>query len=196
MMHVEYKVKLPNHDFVKAPRHKLIPDVYAGIDLKASTNEFGNQRTVGYSEPTYIAIRSAKHSQSTAYAHLEDIKTLSNIPEFKDIMLTSDLLHKQVRIITCDGGPDENPRYPKTIECAIDQFVEHNLDALFIATNAPGRSAFNRVERKMAPLSKELSGVLLEHDHFGSHLDSQGRTIDEALEIKNFEHAGDVLGKI
>ena len=196
MMHVEYKVKLPDHDFVKAPRHKLIPDVYAGIDLKASTNEFGNQRTVGYSGPTYIAIRSAKHSQSTAYAHLEDIKTLSNIPEFKDIMLTSDLLHKPVRIITCDGGPDENPRYPKTIECAIDQFVEHNLDALFIATNAPGRSAFNRVERKMAPLSKELSGVLLEHDHFGSHLDSQGRTIDEALEIKNFEHAGDVLGKI
>ena len=111
-------------------------------------------------------------------------------------MLTSDLLHKPVRIITCDGGPDENPRYPKTIECAIEQFVEHNRDALFIATNAPGRSAFNRVERKMAPLSKELSGVLLEHDHFGSHLDSQERTIDETLEIKNFEHAGDVLGKI
>ena len=67
-------------------------------------------------------------------------------------MLTSDHLHKPVRIITCDGGPDENPRYPKTIECAIDQFVEHNLDALFIATNAAGRSAFNRVESELAPL--------------------------------------------
>ena len=111
-------------------------------------------------------------------------------------MLTSDHLYKPVRIITCDGGPDENPRYPKTIECAIDQFIEHDLDALFIATNAPGRSAFNRVERRMAPLSRELAGLLLEHEHFGSHLDSQGRTIDEALEMKNFEHAGDTLGEV
>ena len=73
------------------------------------------------------------------------MKTLSTIPEFEDIMLTSDQLYKPVRIITCDGGPDENPRYQKTIECAIDQFIECDLDALFIATNAPGRSAFNRV---------------------------------------------------
>ena len=27
MMHVEYKVRLPDHDFVKAPSHKLVPDV-------------------------------------------------------------------------------------------------------------------------------------------------------------------------
>ena len=196
MMHVEYKVKLPDHDFVKAPRHKLIPDVYAGIDLKSSTNEFGNHKSIGYSGPTYIAIRSAKHSKATANEHLEDMKTLSTIPEFEDIMLTSDQLYKPVRIITCDGGPDENPRYQKTIECAIDQFIECDLDALFIATNAPGRSAFNRVERRMAPLSRELAGVLLDHQHFGSHLDSQGRTINEDLEIKNFEHAGITLGEI
>ena len=54
---------------------------------------------------------------------------------------------KAVRIITCDGGPDKNPRYEKTIACGIDQFINSELNALFVATNAPGRSAFNRVER-------------------------------------------------
>jgi hypothetical protein len=29
MMHVEYKVKLPDHDFVVASKHKLVPSVYA-----------------------------------------------------------------------------------------------------------------------------------------------------------------------
>ena len=196
VMHLEYQVRLPDHDFVKAPRHKLIPDVYAGIDLKASRSDIGNPKSVGYSGPTFIAIRSAKHSESSAYSHLEDLYTLSTLPEFKDIMLTSDGVHKPVRVIICDGGPDENPRYSKTIECAIEQFQEHNLDALFIATNAPGRSAFNRVERRMAPLSRELSGVLLKHDQFGSHLDSQGRTIDEKLEADNFEHAGMTLADL
>ena len=91
---------------------------------------------------------------------------------------------KPVFIFTVDGGPDENPRYQKTIEVGIDHFLQNGLDALFIATNAPGRSAFNRVERKMAPLSRELSGFIIPHDTFGSHLDDQGKTIDSVLEKK------------
>ena len=196
MMHLEYKVTLPDHDYVKAPGHKLVPDVYAGIKINAPTNQFGDPKSVSYSGPTYIAIRSAKHTQSTAFEHLHDIKTLTYLPEFENIMLSSDRLPKPIRIITCDGGPDENPRYEKTIDCAIEQFQVDDLDALFIATNAPGRSAFNRVERRMAPLSRELSGVLLPHDHYGTHLDSQGRTTDPELELKNFAHAGQVLSEI
>ena len=46
------------------------------------------------------------------------------------------------------------------------------------------------------PLSKELSDVLLEHEHFGSHLDDRGNTIDPRLELNNFEHAGKILGEI
>ena len=37
----------------------------------------------------------------------------------------------------------------KTINCSIKHFVENFLDAFFLATNAPGRSAINRVERRM-----------------------------------------------
>ena len=84
----------------------------------------------------------------------------------------------------------------KTINCSIKYFVENGLDAFFLATNAPGRSAFNRVERRMVKLSKELSGVILEHDKFGSHLDAKGVTVDKDLELKNFEYAGRTLAEI
>ena len=89
--------------------------------------------------------------------------------------------------VTVDGGPDENPRYSKTIECAIDYFNTYDLDAFLLATNAPGRSAFNRIERRMVKSSKELSGVILPHDQFGTHLSSNGETIDAELELKNFD---------
>lgn len=55
-------------------------------------------------------------------------------------------LVKPVVIILTDGGPDENPRYDKVIRAAIQHFLCHDLDAIFIATNAPGRSGFNPVE--------------------------------------------------
>ena len=71
-------------------------------------------------------------------------------------------------IVTVDGSPEENPRYTNTINCATDYFIEHDLDAYFVATNAPGRSAFNRVEKRMSDLSKELSGVILPNDHLVS----------------------------
>ena len=94
-----------------------------------------------------------------------------------------------------DGGPDENPRYQKTIHVAVHHFLKHNLDAIFIATNSPGRSAFNRVERRMAPLSRELAGVIL-HEHYGSHLDTQRKTTDFILEKQNFEYTGKALAEI
>ena len=33
MMHVEYNIRLPDHDYVKAAGHNLISDVYAGITI-------------------------------------------------------------------------------------------------------------------------------------------------------------------
>lgn len=70
------------------------------------------------------------------------------------------------------------------------------MDALFVACNAPGRSAYNRVERRMAPLSRALTGIILPHENFGTHLDSQGRTIDKDLEKVNFSYAGKALAEV
>ena len=139
-MHVEYRVSLPDHDWVVAAQHKLIPSVYAGFLVQP--NGLGKPEAVSYSGPTYIAIRSGKHSSSTAYAHALDFERLLQLPEFNAIIKYGpDNAVKPVIVITVDGGPDENPRYQKVIETAVHRFVQNNLDAYFIATNAPGRSA-------------------------------------------------------
>ena len=56
LMHMEYKVTLPNHDWVKAERHKLIPSVYAEITIKK--DGFGNPDVVTCLATTVIRIRS------------------------------------------------------------------------------------------------------------------------------------------
>ncbi|CAH0397156.1 unnamed protein product [Chilo suppressalis] len=48
----------------------------------------------------------------------------------------------------------------------------------------------------MAPLSHELAGLILPHEHYGSHLDCYGKTVDKDLEEKNFEYAGTTLPSI
>ena len=47
----------------------------------------------------------------------------------------------------------------------------------------------------MYHLSKELSGIVLPADTFGSHL-KDGQTIDDELEQRNFEAAGEVLAEV
>ena len=103
---------------------------------------------------------------------------------------------KPIVIITADGGPDENPRFPKTLAAAYKAFRCNNLDAIFVACNAPGHSAYNAVERRMAPLSRDLSGLILPFDHLNTHLDGNDRTIDIELEKRNFQKADEVLAEI
>ncbi|EFX66906.1 hypothetical protein DAPPUDRAFT_115916 [Daphnia pulex] len=182
LMHLEYQVQLPDDDWVVESGLKLIPSVYAGIVIGA--NGLGKPEVVGYSRPTYKAIHSGKHSSSTASAHGKDFEKLLCIPEFE-------ALTKCV-----DGEPDENPRYQKVIETAIHHFKKQNFDAVFVATNASDRSSFNRVERRMAPLSHELAGLIFQQDHYDSHLDNSGKKTDDELEKKNFEHAGSTLAKV
>lgn len=72
LMYMEYSVRLPDHDWVVAQRHKLIPSVYAGIVIQP--NGLGKPEAVGYSGPTYVAIRAAKYCSSTAASHGLDLK--------------------------------------------------------------------------------------------------------------------------
>ena len=74
-------------------------------------------------------------------------------------------------------------------------FKKHNFDMVIITMMTPGMSAFNPVERRMAPLSKQLSGIVLDHEHFGSHLQNN-KTIDIDLEKDNFAFAGKTLADI
>ena len=78
----------------------------------------------------------------------------------------------------------------------VNLFKFLNLDVLISGVNAAGLSAFNPVERRMAPLSHDLAGIILPHDTFGNHLDSSGKTLDLELEKKNFQAAAEVLSEV
>ena len=55
---------------------------------------------------------------------------------------------KPIGMIFGDGSPDENPRFPKTLDAVMVHFKKYNLDALLISTHAPGLSAYNQGERE------------------------------------------------
>lgn len=73
LMHLDYRVKLPDHDCVVAEKHKLIPSVYAGIVIKKDGE--GKPEDVTHCGLTYtsVAIRSGKHSLSNAETHATDV---------------------------------------------------------------------------------------------------------------------------
>lgn len=100
LMHMEYRIKLPDHAWVIAQRHKLIPSVYAGIKITSSM--LGQRQAVEYSGPTYIAIRSGKHSSSSANTHAQDFETLLELEEFRPLAKTDHGLVKPVVIMTVD----------------------------------------------------------------------------------------------
>ena len=100
---------------------------------------------------------------------------------------------KPILIQLVDGGGDQCPANTKTLKQAVANFIDYNLDAVFVATHAPSQSASNPVERRMAPLSRQLCGVILPYQHYGNHLDASRKTIDEDLQIKNFGRAATVL---
>lgn len=62
LMHMEYRHSLPDH-----------------------SNHTNHTNLVTYSGPTYVAIRSGKHSSSTAASHALDFNTLLSLPEFEDL---------------------------------------------------------------------------------------------------------------
>ena len=70
-----------------------------------------------------------------------------------------------------------------------------NITFVFGFFLRPGQSAYNIVERRMAPLSHDLAGLILPHDHFGSHLNDSGIRINVDLEKLNFRKAGQILAE-
>ena len=164
IMHVDYEIRLPDHDFVKATKHILTPSVYSACEIRTASSKVAPE--ISYLGPTYIAIRSGKHDSSTAYSHGRDFDHVVKLEEFQSIVKNEGEV-KPVAMIFSDGGPDENPRFPKTLDVAAQHFKKHKFDALLISTHAPGLSAYNQ----MAPLSKALAGLQLPYNTFGNHLD-------------------------
>ena len=76
VMHMKYQVRLPDHDFVKGGKHKLIPSVYAAYQIKAPAAKKDPEKS--YSGPMYICIQSLKHDSSTGIIQFSMLNTILN----------------------------------------------------------------------------------------------------------------------
>lgn len=106
LMHMEYQVRLPDHNFVVGERHKLIPSVYGVCKVTPKGD-------VSYSGDTFIRIRSGKHDGSNAYTHAYDLRQL---------FLNKEIPTKYILLLESDGAQDEAPRYPKPLASAVSLF--------------------------------------------------------------------------
>ena len=62
------------------------------------------------------------------------------------------------------------------LRSAVFLFHYLGLDVLIHTTNAAGLSAFNPCERRMAPLTHDLVGLILWAFTYGNHLDTKIKT--------------------
>ncbi|CAG8796289.1 18542_t:CDS:2, partial [Gigaspora margarita] len=116
-----------------------------------------------------IFIRPEYFVGTSFLTHMSDLQSIISNQQFAAAILKEDKV-KPVWVLLIDGGPDENPKHLKNI--------------IYV---------YNPVERSMASLSEKLAGIILPINKFGSHLDSQGKVLDENLVYKNFEFAGKSL---
>lgn len=147
--------------------------------------------------PTYISIRSIKHEKITNEHEDIDLDYALKSREFERTARNHIGVIKPIIVMGVDSlDPYDFTRYPKTLATAIARFKKYNLDALFMFSQAPGQSSFNITERRLAILSHDLPGLVLPHDYFGTHLNTQGYTIDAELEKQNIKKTGEVLADI
>ena len=116
---MEYEVRLPDHDFVMASKHKLMSSVHAAYEIQ--TISARSQSEISHIGPLHIAIRSIKHESSTAFTHGRDFDHVLELEEFASVAKNGDQV-KPIVLAFVDGAPNENPRFPKVLSVAIDYF--------------------------------------------------------------------------
>ena len=92
---------------------------------------------------------TSKLRKFTHASHDRDFDHVLKLEEFQSIAKTEGEF-KPVAMIFSDGGPDENPCFPKTLDVTVQHFKKHKFDVLLISTHAPGLSAYNQVKRRTA----------------------------------------------
>ena len=98
LIQMKYQVKLLDHYFVAAPKHKLIPSVIG--DMKFAKSKDLTNDPVTSSGATYIGIRSTKYLESSAFAHFQDMMRVRFLPEFATSFQTDKHEEKKLMIVT------------------------------------------------------------------------------------------------
>ena len=106
LVHADCKVNIPDHDFVIAKQHKLVPSLIGDMKMKA---KIFSSDAFTYSRPFFIGIWSAKHLGSSAYNHITNMKRKRQLPKFERSFKNSQNEEKSVMILSVNGGRDEKP---------------------------------------------------------------------------------------
>ena len=182
---VNEPVCVADHDFPAGNGQKLIPSVYLIIKPNESNDELRTGKLA-------IFVCRQWSLGTSSLTHMQDLESLTSDPQYDDALKTNGEI-QPIWVLLVDGGPDENPRHLKNIKTYCQLFRKFNLDYLTVRTHAPGQSKYNPVERGMATLSGKLAGITLPIDHFGTHLNTQGKVINPELALQNFQYAGEAL---
>ena len=81
---------------------------------------------------------------------------------------------KRIWFFSRDGR--NGPHFPSTCKALIKFFKENDIDFMIAACNNSGLSAYHFIETRMELLFKELDGLILLHNYFGTHLHGNGNT--------------------
>lgn len=88
LMRLEYRATLPDHDWVLAEPHKLMPSIYAAMVIEPGGFAHDDPDSITHVGPTYVAIRSGKHCLTSADTHSTDLCRVLELPEFDSLAKT------------------------------------------------------------------------------------------------------------
>lgn len=133
---------MADHDF---SRGSITPSVTLNIDIPTEPVEsfYHGKVTVTLKDSVFQASDPFRHAAETS-------------------MLLERRYGDSVPPILCmysDGGADHRCNFISVIYTMVYLFIEHDLDFLILARNAPGHSWRNPAERIMALLNLGLQGV-------------------------------------
>ena len=127
MMTMEEPVTLPDHDYVVADRHKIIPAVTGYRVIENEIDFTGKAAGIKYYGPIYVANKSGKHDISDAWSHGIDILRTFELENFKRILFRAGQL-KPILIWESDGAADESAKSDKMKKIWLYIFREYDLD--------------------------------------------------------------------
>ncbi|GES99622.1 hypothetical protein GLOIN_2v1766467 [Rhizophagus clarus] len=117
-------VSVPDHDFPKAAKHKLVPSVYLLINPFDTNDSLRSGKVQIFIRPEYFLSTSCE-------THMVDLMSITKEENFHEFTHNGDSV-KPFWCLLTDGGPDENPRFLANITKYLLLFKKLDLDYLTV----------------------------------------------------------------
>ena len=152
-----------DHDFPVDSKFHIIPSgtlqiLYDTEETPGLVQDTQGRDHVATSRSGKLTIvnRSAKFMGSNSQTHMNDVYRIMNETE-----RASSSEPKLILWIIADGGPDWNVKSPLALMSYGRLFRRLKKDVLGVSMPAPGHSRANEIERKWAPVTNLVAGVVL-----------------------------------